>query len=238
MKISSSFNSTDRNKTCQSFKGVPPNPKYIPEFIGKIGKVAGKYINTPEQKLFLATTALMFQPVIDLKFAQEDKQTDAAIKSASKSIAGGLTGVLIRAGFIHLTTSKIGFKKVNKLNNFFFPEAASKLYQTEPELTKLQLTQYSQTLGTLFAILFMTFFSNSNIDVPLTSDLQDLLSGVIKENKTCRKSLADVATNRANKIKAWLNKRKTKLMKINNKISGVIKVLTTDTITEAENKKT
>ena len=103
MKISSSFHNIDSNQSYQSFKGVPPNPKYIPEIIGNIGKVAGEYINTPEQKLFLATAALMFQPLIDLKYAKEDQKEDVAIKSASKAMAGGFTGVLIRAVFLKIT---------------------------------------------------------------------------------------------------------------------------------------
>ena len=74
MKISSSFTTIDRKQNYQSFKGVPPNPKYLPEFVGTLGKLAGDYISMPEQKLFMATTALMLQPLIDLKFAEEDHE--------------------------------------------------------------------------------------------------------------------------------------------------------------------
>ncbi len=228
MKISSSFNNIDSKQSYQSFKGVPPNPKYIPEIIGKLGKVAGEYINTPEQKLFLATSALMFQPLIDLKYAKEDQNVDSAIKSASKAMAGGFTGVLIRATFLKITNHFIGFQKHNKLNKLFFPDTAIRLKEVRPEIAKLRMKQYSQTLGTLFAVLFMILFSNSNVDVPLTSDLQDLISGVVKDKKSWLTSLNDVKNNRCKKIVNWFKRKKDILTKINNKTKNVIKVISED----------
>ncbi len=225
MKISSSFSNTNRGLKNQSFKGIPKTPKYIPEFIGKIGKVAGEYISMPEQKLFLAATALMFQPLIDLKFANDEQKNDAAIKSASKAIAGGITGVAIRAGFLKITDHFIGFNKHNKLNTHFFPDAAVHLQETRPEIAKLYMKQYSKTLGTLFAILFMILFSNSKIDVPLTNDLQDLISGVSKENKTWLQSLNDVIKNRGKKISAWFKKEKESIKGVEDKASKVFNVL-------------
>ena len=241
MKISSSFKTIDSNKSYQSFKGVPPNPKYIPEVLGNLGKLAGDYISMPEQKLFMATTALMLQPLIDLKYAEEDKKIDSAIKSASKSIAGGLTGVSIRAAFIALTDNLIDFKKTNNFKHHFMPDKAVKMLKTDPEIAKLQLKQYNKTLGTLMAMAFMVFFSNSKVDVPLTSDLQDLISGVVKDNKTWLESFCDVKEARTQKIKNWGNKWKNRFGNISGKLKKINTIIsdrpqTTETKKKDQNK--
>lgn len=236
MKISSSFKTIDRKQSYQSFKGVPPNPKFIPEVIGNIGKVAGDYISMPEQKLFMATTALMLQPLIDLKFAEEDKKIDSAIKSASKAIAGGITGVSIRAAFIALTENLIDFKKTNNFKHHFMPDKAVKLLRAEPEIAKLQLKQYNKTLGTLMAMAFMVFFSNSKVDVPLTSDLQDLISGVVKEDKTWLQSLSDVKEARSEKIKNWCNKWGNRFKIVSEKAQKIGSILS-DTSQKTEKKE-
>ncbi len=229
MKISSSFNSPKRGQQQQSFKGIPENPKYIPEVIGNIGKLAGEYINTPEQKFFLALTALMFQPLIDLKFANDEQKNDAAIKSASKAIAGGITGVSIRAIFLKITDKYIGFDKNNKLNRYFFPRAAWDLQKQKPEIAKLDMNKYTKTLGTLFAVIFMILFSNSKMDVPLTNDIQDFISGIAKDNKTWLQSFADVGNNRSKKIKTWLNKKKEFFQKTYIKLKKIAAVIKEDT---------
>lgn len=243
MKISSSFNNINRNNSSpQSFKGIPAKPHYVPNIIGKMGKIAGEYVSMPEQKLFLATTALMFVPLIDLKFADEDKKTDAAIKSASKAMIGGLTGVVIRAIFLKLSNKYIGLGKHNIINTYLLPPKArelnAKLSAAKNETAKMMLDkkvkQYSQTIGTLFAILFMSFFSNSKVDVPLTSDMQDLLSGVIKENKTWLKSITDVSKARKDKIYAWFNNKKKFFSKLREKSQKVAQIINDD---KPKNKK-
>lgn len=236
MKICSSFNNQynkNNNSPSQSFKGIPKNPHFLPNIVGKMGKLAGEYVSMPEQKLFLATTALMFVPLIDLKFADEDKKTDAAIKSASKAMMGGLTGVTIRAAFLKFTDKFIGLGKHNVINSYLLPPKArelnAKLSASRNEAAKIMLAkkvkQYSQTMGTLFAILFMTFFSNSKVDVPLTSDMQDLISGVVKDNKTWLKSLSDVSKARKTKIRNWFEKKKKFFSVIKEKFVKVINVL-------------
>lgn len=225
MKISSSFNYNRKNVNQKSFKSIPPTYTKIPEVIGNIGKLAGDYVSMPEQKLFLATTALMIQPLIDLKFAEEDKKVDAAIKSASKAIAGGITGVTIRAGFISLTKNLIGFDKKNKFNDHFLPKDAVEMLRTNPDMARLRLSKYSQSLGTLMAIAFMIGITNKNVDVPLTSDLQDLISGVVKENKTWLQSFTDVKNNRAAKIKKWTDKWVNRLKKVGNKTAEIGKII-------------
>lgn len=248
MKISSSFDNTC-NRNCNSFKGIPANPKYIPEVIGHVGKVVGDYVNVPEQKLFLATSALLFQPFIDLKFADEDKKVDSAIKSASKAIAGGLTGVTIRALFLKLTDKFIGYeddiitsasqslqKKPTKLNRYLFPDAVNEYAKSDPALAMLHMKQYSKTLGTLFAVLFMILFSNSKLDVPITNDLQDLIGGVVKENKSWLKSLSDVKNNRTEKIKKWFENKKNRISNLNGKIKEVFNILGKDSVNKSNGK--
>ena len=228
-----------------SFNGVPDNPKYIPELVGNIGKVVGEYVNAPEQKLFLATSALLFQPLIDLKFADEDKKQDAAIKSASKAFAGGLTGVTIRALFIalceHFITSDI--KNQNILKRHFYPKALDDMLN-KPEvldfdlkMADFKLKNYNKTLGTLFAVIFMILFSNSKVDVPLTSDIQDFLSGIIKEKKNWKISANDVLVSRKKKIDTWLSDKKQKLDKVLVKVKKIAKIITDDTEKKMEAKK-
>ena len=234
MKISSSFdNKYNKEFHNQSFKGIPSNPHFMPNVLGKMGKLAGEYVSMPEQKLFLATTALMFVPLIDLKFADEDKKTDAAIKSASKAMMGGMTGVAIRALFLKFMDKYVGLGKHNVINTYLLPPKASelnaKLTAAKNEAEKMVLAkrvkQYNQTMGTLFAILFMTFFSNSKVDVPLTSDMQDLISGVVKENKTWLKSLSDVSRARKQKISNWFAKKKKILSNIKDKFVKIVDVI-------------
>ncbi len=228
MKIGSSFDNKIKYNCSRTFKGLPPNPKYVPEFVGKAAKMAGEYISMPEQKLLLTLASVALLPLIDLKFAHEDKKVDAAIKSTAKPIACGFTGVTIRAAFIALAVKAIGFGNNNRLNNDFMPKAARKLYQTEPLKAKKMLMQYKIALGTLFAMIFMIFFSNAKIDVPLTSDLQDLISGVVKENKSWLQSINDVKNNRLQKIKNWLNKKKQFFDKIKSKLSKLNTVMKED----------
>ncbi len=235
MKISSSFDKQDRIIPIQSFKGIPETPIYMPNIVGKLGKVVGEYVNTPEQKLFLATTALMFQPMIDLKFADDEKKTDAAIKSASKAMAGGFTGVLIRALFSNITKHFIGFNKHNFLNRHFFPDDAIIMRESSNAMANIRMKQYCNTLGTLFAVVFMILFSNSKIDVPFTSDLQDIISGIAKENKSWPKSIHDVLNARTDKIKTWFTRKKDSILNIENKIKKVLKALSEDV---PENKAT
>lgn len=233
MKISSSFNKQDRNINSPTFKGVPPKPKYIPEIIGTLGKYAGEYVDSPEQRLFLALATIAFKPLIDLKYADEDKKIDTALKSAAKSAAGGITGVGIRGAFLKLTDKYIGYDiinnnlipKRNRLNTLFLPEIAKEIKVESPEIVKLRIKKYSNTLGSLFAIIFMIIFSNSKIDVPLTNDIQDLLSGVVKENKSWIKSLHDVASARGAKIADWFIRKKNIITNIGTKTKDIIDII-------------
>ncbi len=235
MKISStSFKKSNADPKVK-FGAIPTNPVYLPNKVGDIGKIAGEYISMPEQKLFLALSALVLQPLIDIKYADEDKKTDVAIKSASKAIAGGVTGVTIRAGFIalakkHLDITKIvdANSKPSILRKYFLPSDAEEMFKKNPELAKRRMGQYNSAIGTLAAIAFMILFTNNKIDVPLTSDLQDFIGGIVKENKTWTKSLSDTLQSRKQKIKNWFIKRKDKLIKISSKVKKVINAFNDD----------
>ena len=238
MKISSQIKNINNKTNMQSFRAIPTNPIFMPEVLGKLGKAVGEYVSVPEQKLLLATSALMFHPLIDLKYADEDKRTDAAIKSASKAIAGGITGVTIRAAFIKFTNKYIGFDKQNPFNRlYFYPTKASELRDLKPTLADLRMKQYTATLGTIFALLFMSFFSNSKVDVPLTSDFQDFISGITKENKTWSKSLNDTYQARKTKIINWFMVKKKYIDKIANKGKKIINVIADKDNNENSTKK-
>ena len=237
MKINSAPEIMGDTKSSQTFKGVPKNPKYIPEFVGNLGKVAGDYIRTPEQKLFLAFFALVFHPIMDLIFAQEDKKEDAAIKSASKAMAGGITGVTIRALFQRIMEKYIGFDKHNKFNEFFLPSKAVSYSFDHPELAEFYLKEYKKTFGSIVAILVMILFTNSKLDVPLTNDLQDIITGVVKENKSWIKSIGDTGYKRCNKIKDWFNKKKEAIDNIRIKLKKIGEIIHSDNIDNDKESK-
>lgn len=219
----------------QSFKAIPATYKLLPESVGKIAQNVAEYINTPEQKLLLASSMLLFQPLIDLKFAEEDKKVDSAIKSASKAIAGGITGVPIRAMFIGLANYLVNPKDINKkrmggvvyqyLHDNLWPQVNRKLWDEDPFTASLRIKSYNKTMGTILAILFMWGFSNSKLDVPLTGCIQDLFSKVIKENKPWSKALSEVVVDRKNRFEQWKTKKKesiNNLVKKSKKITGFI----------------
>ena len=235
------IHSTNTDKcSYQSFKALPPVYKKIPEFIGTMGKYVGEYINTPEQKLFLATSALLFQPLIDLKFAEEDKKVDSAIKSSSKAIAGAMTGVGIRAGFIKCAEYCIGPKSIKRskehplftkavdfINQNLFPLENQRLRLREENisLANYKLAQYNKTIGTIAAIIFMLAFSNSKIDVPLTSMLQDILTKVVKEKKSWGKSIGEVLSDRKERVKAWFVAKKNKFNIFDDKSKKIVDII-------------
>ena len=212
MKISSiSQNTTQKRSNNESFKGTP-GTLYLPKAIGEFGKFIGEYVGIPEKKLIQNSTALFLQPHFDLKYAEDDEKTDIAIKSASKAIAGGITGVAIRAGCISFFKKKINFDVRNGsiLKKFLMPEKAEELRQKSEQLALRRLKTYNETLGTAAAILIMTLFTNKNIDGPLTGAIQDVLAGVIKENKTWPRSIYDTYKKRREKVEKWINKIKDK----------------------------
>lgn len=251
MKISSSFDNTNNKCSKQSFKaGIPKKQVFLPNAVGTAGKVVNDYIGVPEQKLFMAATALIFVPMIDMMYADEDKKVDSAIKSASKAIAGGITGVTIRALAIKLFNDIITLDNITDkanptlkdkikmvANKFLLPpkaildkEEAKKIGSAAVQAAQKlkiekQLKQYNQTLGTLVAIIVMSLFTNSKIDVPLTSDLIDLISGVVKDKKSWGTSFNEVTTARKNKIKQWFENKKAGIKKTKAKATKIFNIM-------------
>ena len=83
----------------------------------------------------------------------------------------------------------------------------------------------------------MSLFSNSKIDVPLTSDLQDLISGVVKEDKTWLKSFSDVMSSRKQKITDWFSKWKQRTINFGKKTLEIGKIIKSDDINSKETNK-
>lgn len=77
-----------------------------------------------------------------------------------------------------------------------------------------QLDKYNNFLGASLALVVMVLFTNSAVDVPLTSDIQDLLSKIIKEKKDFLTSAGEVCNERKDKIKNWFKDRKNDGLKI------------------------
>ena len=216
MKISSHLNSRNINNSDKSFKAKPVTPIYIPETVAEMGRKINDYIKIPENKLIMAMAALAFHPAMDLMFAEEDKKTDSAIKSASKAIAGGITGVTIRGILLWFMNHFVGFDKKNKVNNFLLPNSAKEMRRITPGRALKGVEEFNNTFSSLVAVAIMVGFTNKNIDVPVTNDLQDFIGGIVKENKKAMKSFTDVYTARKSKIDNWLNKHKNNILdKIN-----------------------
>ena len=250
MKISSSFdnnyiqnnnpsfgivnlNKTHRKTIKRPIEKVPQNPVILPDKLGEIAKWVGESVGLPEQKLFLAASAVFLQPAIDMKFAEEDKKSDVAIKSASKAIAGGITGVTIRILSERYFKKKIGYernglRKVNKLNDYLFPESAEKLYRTSMVEYERLIKKYCVTLGNMCALFTMIFVTNEQIDVPLTSDFQDLFTGVARDGKTWEKSLDMVIKSRKTKIRRWFKRQVEHLHSIKDKTRRIIDIIQED----------
>ena len=129
----------------------------------------GKRISSPQNRLILGATALMSQPFIDLHNRNVDEETRkiSAARTVAKIIAGTTTGFLIRYGCIKaidyctLLPEQITKATKNpKLRTVLTPS---------PEIVQYlkDLGQYKKTLGTIIALIVMTF-TNFAIDAPLT----------------------------------------------------------------------
>lgn len=209
---------------------IPEKPVVLSDKIGEFGKWVGEYVGMPEQKLFLATSAFLLQPAIDMKYAEEDKKSDVAIKSASKALAGGITGVTIRILSEKYFRNKIGHtprgrRKDNLLNDYLLPKYADDLREKSIIEYERQMKKYCATLGNMCALLIMIFVTNEQIDVPLTSDFQDLFTGVARDNKNWEQSTNDVINSRKTKIKRWFQYQVDYMHSIKDKIRRIIAII-------------
>lgn len=162
---------------------------------GKVIKWFNDNVSSPENRLILGVTALATQPFFDLYNKEVDEKTRniSCARTIAKTIAGTLTGVVIRAGYIHLTKNlsavgKLGTKTlidvgragqtktkkiiITKARQFFTPSEA-KAHDSH------EYTQYQNTIGTGLAIITM-MFTNFIIDAPLTKFLTNKIQKKIE----------------------------------------------------------
>ena len=122
MKIRSSFESKINNKTSQTFKGLSATTKYVPNCFAKAAQVAEKYISTPEQKLILTLSSLLFLPLIDLKFANEDKKIENSVISIEND--------KLKEAYLKIFKTLDNYKEVNFKDNCiqFVYNSSSNIY--------------------------------------------------------------------------------------------------------------
>lgn len=214
MKINSSFTTNGRNTYNPTFKAnlSPDKVKSIADFVvseghnafGKVGMWFSDNINTPEKKLITVAIGLLTQPLIDLYTAREENKVDSAIKTTSKLIAGGITGVSIRAACLMLSKfiiidkhEKDLLKKIQTaLRPYDYREADVLVEITDAMIEnnvaiRKKIGAYSNTVGNILAVLVMIGLTNAHIDAPVTTYLRKFFTGVVKEGKTITKSIAD-----------------------------------------------
>lgn len=128
----------------------------------------GEKVSSPQNRLILGITALMFQPFIDLsnKKVDEDTRKISAARTVAKIIAGTLTGVAIRSGCIHAIDAFT--KRADEIT----PNMKFKNLRTlfMPDVVLETLNQYKKSLGTIMSLGIMVF-TNFLIDAPLTKFL-------------------------------------------------------------------
>ena len=150
----------------------------------------GRNISTPENRLIIGVSALASQPFIDLYNKDVDEKTRkiSCARTIAKTVAGMVTGVTIRWGFIKVAQnfshvgaigSKIGEKgkeiTITKLRKLFTP--------SEAKANNYDYRHYQNTIGTGLAIVVL-FFTNFLIDLPLTNYLTNILTKkMVKEQK-------------------------------------------------------
>lgn len=128
----------------------------------------GEKVSSPQNRLILGITALMFQPFIDLsnKNVDEDTRKISAARTVAKIIAGTLTGVAIRSGCIHAIDAFT--KRADEIT----PNMKFKNLRTlfMPDVVLKNLNQYKKSLGTIMSLGIMVF-TNFLVDAPLTKFL-------------------------------------------------------------------
>lgn len=211
MKISSFPNDINKSKKLQSF-GVASKMIYMPDIVGEFGKFVGQHVSIAEKKLIQNTAATCIQPKIDMMFGDEDDKVDIAIKSTSKAIACGITGVTIRAAITASLNKNLTFddNTGSLVRKYFMPDKALLMSQSgELNETFRRMKSYNETMGTILSILIMSTFTNKKIDVPLTRTFEELIGGVVKNNKTWHRSAYDVYKKHKEKYDVIFNKYKT-----------------------------
>ena len=172
------------DKIISTIAGKIPEHKFNGERSEKFLNWFGRNISTPENRLIIGVTALASQPFIDLYNKDVDEKTRvvSCARTIGKIVAGTITGVGVRAGFMKLTRnySELGTVGTKTIKKLFTPPNA-------PEKMTYAYKQYQNAMGMLLAIGAM-LFTNFAVDVPLTNFLTNRLTksflGKSKEGKT------------------------------------------------------
>ncbi len=152
----------------------------IPSFVVAKDKVInnvayiGKKWTSPHQRAILGLTAIVMQPIIDWKNKNVDKKTRevSVARTCAKIIAGTLTGVALRYGFIK--GIKALSKPVSEIPKNAKPFTKKLMHCLTPDnlnpKDKDALDQYRNAMGTILSLVAMVF-TNFLIDAPLTKFL-------------------------------------------------------------------
>lgn len=129
-------------------------------------------------RLFLGATALVTQPAIDLYNDKVDEKTRkvSCARTIAKIIAGAITGVSIRWGFLKLVRENSAITKTAEktFKTFFTPSNVTKCTHA--------FKQYQNTMANFLAIVTM-IGTNFLVDAPLTQLLTNRLTKGIDKNQ-------------------------------------------------------
>ncbi len=165
-------------------RSVNNNPSFgsitiKPQTIEKCKKLV--HMSSVGQRVVIGSTALVLQPLIDLKNKKVDKRTReiSAVRSIARAAGGTATGIFIRYGCIKLAEacSKAGKafdftiteKQTNKL-----AQAGKQAVKSLAQASDAQIKGYAGVMGTAIALGVM-LFTNFLVDVPIINSLQNFL---------------------------------------------------------------
>lgn len=170
----------------------------------------GEKVSSPQNRLILGITALMFQPFIDLsnKEVDEDTRKISAARTVAKIIAGTLTGVAIRSGCIHAIDA------FTKRTDEITPNMKFKKFRTlfMPDVVLENLSQYKKSLGTIMSLGIMVF-TNFLIDAPLTKFLTNKFIDRIHQKDALAANTGANNNNTDKKLDANIQKTSTEPIK-------------------------
>ena len=146
----------------------------------------GKKWSSPHQRAILGLTAIVMQPYIDWKNKNVDEKTRkvSVARTCAKIIAGTLTGVALRAGFIKgiAAMSKTAAEIPANAKPFTKKIKQCLTPKNLDPANKDALEQYRNSMGTILSLAAMVF-TNFLIDAPLTKFLTNKFIGLQKKGE-------------------------------------------------------
>ncbi len=134
----------------------------------------GQKWTSPHQRAILGITAIVMQPFLDWHNKKVDEKTRkvSVARTCAKIIAGTLTGVALRYGFIKgIKAMSTPLAKVPKNASNFKQKMMTCLTPSEWDQKDMKaLEQYQFAMGTMWSLVAM-MFTNFLIDAPLTKFL-------------------------------------------------------------------